>query len=590
MRSSLRDYLLNIGFCTVNVGFLLGTVSCDPIPATAIVIAVDSDEIVQASIRNLRIQVTRNGEARFEQTYNLPSGMPMPGTLTVYSHDGNTDGPLTISLSGFQTENDIRIQRVAQLSYVKEKTKLLRLPLVSACLDVECVEGTTCSEGFCIGQTVDVEKLPNLPEITDPTVNILPSLPRRLPIELCSPEPTALGKTDYVMEQPSSSGDGNFVVFASTHPSLVAGTSYQVKNIYLYDRAAQKVSMISEPLNGQEPNGDSDSPSISLDGRYISFASKASNLVPDDTNQHSDIFVVDRKAQLIERVSVSSSQVQGNNDSMEPQISSNGRFVVYASTASNLIINDSNSFKDIFVYDRQTQLVVLASVGTNGQNANGDSSLPKITANGEHVVFQSDASNLVDGDGNGQPDIFQRKLFTNQTLLISKTLGNGAFSGPSLTPAMDGSGNWVVFSAQNITIAGSEMLDPAQIYVRNVAGNQSSLVSHNAANQIGNGSSINPNIDATGHVIVFESEATNLIPTDNNGKSDIFATFRQTNLIARISVGATLNEADGPSHLPHVSANGGYVTFVSSATNLVSNDTNPGNDVFEAPTSALFSP
>ena len=157
---------------------------------------------------------------------------------------------------------------------------------------------------------------------------------------------------------------------------------------------------------GVEPDGDSSDPSISGDGRYVAFRSFATNLVPGDTNDRSDIFVHDLETGETTRVSVNSEGVQGNATSRDPSISGGGRFVSFSSSASNLVPGDTNGFNDIFVHDRQTGETVRVSVSSDGGESDAHTFESAISANGRVVAFFTAATNLVPGDTNGVTDVF----------------------------------------------------------------------------------------------------------------------------------------------------------------------------------------
>ena len=170
--------------------------------------------------------------------------------------------------------------------------------------------------------------------------------------------------------------------------------------------AARTIERVSVDDNGNEGNGDSFSSSITPGGRYLTFESLASNLVPDDTNEVQDIFVYDRTLDTIERVSVDNSGNEGNGESWYPRISSDGRYVAFNSFASNLVPGDTNGVCDIFVYVRTLDTNERVRVDNDGTEGNGNSDWASISPDGRYVAFASEASNLVPGDTNGVGDIF----------------------------------------------------------------------------------------------------------------------------------------------------------------------------------------
>jgi Tol biopolymer transport system component len=158
--------------------------------------------------------------------------------------------------------------------------------------------------------------------------------------------------------------------------------------------------------DGTEANEESFGATISANGRYVTYSSFASNLVPDDTNNAADIFVYDRKTNTTERINVASDGTEANDDSGGAEISANGRYVTYDSFASNLVPDDTNDTQDVFVYDRKTNTTERISVDSDGTEANGFSREPAISPNGRYVTYGSLASNLVPDDTNGALDIF----------------------------------------------------------------------------------------------------------------------------------------------------------------------------------------
>ena len=212
--------------------------------------------------------------------------------------------------------------------------------------------------------------------------------------------------------RPVISADDRYIAFYSNSATLVPGDPRPVQGLqdaFVYDRNTKTTERISVSDTGQLGNGDTggngNDPSISSDGRYISFESSASNLVPGDTNGNTDVFVYDRIMHTIERVSVTDAGNQGNNESEHPSISADGRYVAFASYASNLVPGDTNGISDVFVYDRSTHTVQLISVNDAGRQGNSFSEDPSIS-DGHYVTFTSNATNLVAGDDHGQRQIF----------------------------------------------------------------------------------------------------------------------------------------------------------------------------------------
>src|SRR5437773_163044 len=204
---------------------------------------------------------------------------------------------------------------------------------------------------------------------------------------------------------------------------------------------------VSADSAGTQGNDSSFSPSLSADGRSVTFASVASNLVPGDTNGVRDIFVRDLKTGQAVRGSVDSAGTQGNDSSFSPSLSADGQLVAFASVASNLVPGDTNGVRDTFVHDLTTRQTVRVSADSAGTQGNGSSFSPSLSADGQLVAFASDATNLVPGDTNGVKDIFVRDLMTGQTERMSVDSGGIEGNGDSFIPSLAASSRLAAFDA-----------------------------------------------------------------------------------------------------------------------------------------------
>jgi hypothetical protein len=208
--------------------------------------------------------------------------------------------------------------------------------------------------------------------------------------------------------RPSISFDGRYVTFISSASNLVPGDTNGQRDVFVHDRSNGVTTRVSLASDGSQANGGATSVSISGGGRYVTFASDASNLVADDKNGRDDVYVHDRETLFTTRVSVATGGTEGNGTSRNASISGEGRYVAFESYASNLVPDDTNLDADAFLHDRQTGDTRLLSVDTNGTQGNSSSQSPAISADGRHVAFASLASNLVSGDSNGSNDVFVR--------------------------------------------------------------------------------------------------------------------------------------------------------------------------------------
>jgi len=204
-----------------------------------------------------------------------------------------------------------------------------------------------------------------------------------------------------------SSADDRYVVFESAASNLVIGDSNGIRDLFVKELQSGVTQRVSTDSAGVQGNAGSDHAQFSADGRYVVFRSNASNLVADDSNKASDIFVKDLQSGAIQRVSTDSAGAQGNSYSFDPQFSADSRYVVFESWASNLVVGDSNDAADIFVKDLQSGAIQRVSTDAAGEQGNAGSSTAQFSADGRYVVFDSLASNLVADDSNGNYDIFR---------------------------------------------------------------------------------------------------------------------------------------------------------------------------------------
>lgn len=330
-----------------------------------------------------------------------------------------------------------------------------------------------------------------------------------------------------------------------------------------------RVSVNSE---GFEVDNDSWYSAISADGRYVAFVSASDNLVENDTNGMRDIFIHDQNSGSTERVSLGANGEEGNGDSLNPRISADGRFVVFESQANNLVGGDGNNARDIFVRDRQLGTTELISI-VNGQSANGDSRHPAISADGRYVTFYSLAANLAANDGNGVGDVFLYDRQNGTMTAVSLTTGGQTGNGESRNPAVSGDGQFVAFESVATDLVADDNNNSSDVFLFSLQSGVLQRVSINAANEEGNGHSYEPDLSAGGHFVVFQSQAENLGEGDSNEKSDIFVYSRNQDdqvLIERVNLSSADGggQANGDSGSPAISADGRFVTFSSFANNL----------------------
>ena len=337
---------------------------------------------------------------------------------------------------------------------------------------------------------------------------------------------------------------------------------------------------VSESTDGDQGNGTSGTAYISADGRYVAFHSPATTLVDGDTNGVTDVFVRDTLTGETTRVSVSSAGVQGNGNSQEPSISGDGRYVVFQSVATNLVSGDTNAKRDIFVHDRATGATEMVSIDGTGDEGNGVSGEPVLSFDGRFVAFHSESSDLVAFDTNAKSDIFVHDRSTGTTERVSVDSSEAQVNGDSFRVAISNDASIIVFDSFATNLVASDTNAKEDIFVRDRVAGTTVRASVDSSEAQVNGDSESPSVSGDGRYIVFDSAATNLVASDTNAKGDIFVRDTVAGTTERVSVDSSEAQSNNGSQLPSVSDDGRYVTFNSTATNLVASDTNAVRDVF----------
>jgi hypothetical protein len=332
--------------------------------------------------------------------------------------------------------------------------------------------------------------------------------------------------------------------------------------------------------NGAPANSDSYTPAISADGRYVAFSSVADNLVEGDTNGEADIFVHDRKMGETTRVSVASDGTQANSGAgAAASISADGHYVAFESTADNLVEGDTNGVQDVFVHDQVTGETTRVSVASDGTQANNWSaysfcmcyySLLSISAGGRYVTFNSIATNLVEGDADKGPKIFVHDRVSGETIKVPVPSDEPQEAEMSWGSSISADGRYVAF----------ESWYPFDVFLFDRVTGETTRVSVSSEGMQENPRSTGTSISADGRYVVFRSSVSNLVKGDTNGADDIFVHDSVTDEIQRVSVASDGRQTNSGSDNAAISADGRYVTFNSTATNLVEGDTNGVSDIF----------
>ncbi|HEY9403668.1 MAG TPA: Calx-beta domain-containing protein [Pyrinomonadaceae bacterium] len=399
---------------------------------------------------------------------------------------------------------------------------------------------------------------------------------------------------------PVVSANGRFVAFESVAFNLAANDSNGRADVFWRDLQTGTTTLVSVNLSGVGTgNGDSKRPTMSADGRYVTFESDASNLVANDNNSRADVFVRDMQTGITTLVSLSSAGGIGNQESLAPVINSGGQVVVFKSFASNLVPNDNNNTIDIFAHDLQTGITSLVSCNVactgTGNGPSFTASVPKnksprnlVSNDGRFVVFESYATDLVTtNDANGvKPDVFVRDRQAGTTALVSiNRFGTGSANAESNSPVISGNGRFVFFQSGATDLTVNDTGFGLDLFVRDLQTGITSLVSVTAtgigSDGSGNGSYL-PVVSEDGRYVAFQSNAKHLVANDSNSDTDIFRRDLQANTTTLVSV----NRAGGTSAgsvaiAPVMSADGRFVAFIGFNADLVAtSDANRVSDVF----------
>lgn len=356
--------------------------------------------------------------------------------------------------------------------------------------------------------------------------------------------------------------------------------------IVLQDMRTGRAEIISR-IEGVPGNGDSYDPSISDDGRYVVFTSEASDLVPGDTNGVADVFLYDRWAGSIKRVSVPSYGGQGDNDSHTGRISGDGSTIAFTSRATNLLPSvQTGGKRHVYSYKVSTKALALVSASASGVPADSHSFHPAISSNGKFIAFESTASNLAGLSGVDRSHIYWRDMGTSDVVLVSQKWVGGSPASPitpgnrdSYAPSISANGSRVVYStaATNI-LNGVDDNNWDDIYGWDKTFMTTHWISRLPGGSSPTGNARTPTISSNGETVYFLSNVTNFKPNPDMNTYLYRAIWGDNSKLQRIDERIGGGPADGGSSHPRALDHG--VVFRSDATNIIAGDTNDNSDVF----------
>jgi probable HAF family extracellular repeat protein len=381
----------------------------------------------------------------------------------------------------------------------------------------------------------------------------------------------------------SCSADGTIIVGHGTNPDGKQ-EAFLARLAEACNDGTTRASLGS-PGDLQASNGSANG-SISQNGQFVAFESTATNLVDNDTNNRKDIFVRNRSANWTTRVSLTHAGFQANNDSWDARINAkDGRYVVFVSSASNLVPGDTNGKPDIFRRDRVNNTTALVSIGLDLQPGNGASGAPQISADGRFIAFQSTARNLTQDENTpfAFNHIFIRDMVSGVTEMVSRNSSGTFANAGSSTPTLSNDGRYIAFASDANNLSLPEVVDTnltRDIFIRDRFLGKTARASVSSAGGQSNGLSSLPRLSGDGRTVAFTSSATNLIAGDANARDDVFIHDRINRSTLRASMGPNQLAPNAHCFAAAISSNGRFILFNSGSNNLVPHDTNGVSDAF----------
>ena len=369
----------------------------------------------------------------------------------------------------------------------------------------------------------------------------------------------------------SLSADGRFVTFMSEASNLVPEDSNERSDVFLYNRVTDRISRVSESLSGGGGLAESTSPSISRDRSRLVFHSRSSNTIDDTTEIRNDIYLRDYANDTLKKVTVvpeSSGVVEANRGSQLPRLSGNGKWIIFQSVATNLGPEDDNGAWDLYLYDIDNQLFEIISQSSTGELGNGDSTNGHITFDGRYIVFNSFATNLVLDDENVYEDVYLIDREENHIELISKSFDGATANGPSIANGISDDGRFILFSSYASNIAQDDMNGELDLFLYDHSTDETVPInteSQIATGAVGSGSgSISPD----GEWITFSTIANALNSEYSSEFSNVVVYHIETGEISVISLTNLDKQANGSSFSGEFSADGRYMAFLTRSSDL----------------------
>ena len=387
-----------------------------------------------------------------------------------------------------------------------------------------------------------------------------------------------------VIQAGSLSANGRYVVFSSMATNLVAGVSGL--QVYRHDRATGLIALVSVSKTGTHSTAGGFAASVSADGRFVAFASAGSDFVNGDTNNAVDIFLRDMVEGTTAMVSATQSGAPAdlgavaNSVAGKREISDDGRFVAFASSATNLVLTPNNGKAQVYVKDMLTGVVTRASVDATNAAGNDTSSAPALSGNGRVVAFLSQAANFSSLSTSHTTQLFARDLEAGTTTLESVTTAGAPVLQQAVSAAaLSFDGRFLAFESRAQLDGRDKDVGTLDVFLRDRALHTTVLASLSSLAVTG-AESRGPSISADGRWVGFQSLDDKLVTGDVNGMQDVFVYDRTTEAVTLVSQNDAGQQANSASSGASVSSDGRFVVIMSAASNLVTSPTSSGQQLY----------
>lgn len=384
------------------------------------------------------------------------------------------------------------------------------------------------------------------------------------------------------------SRDGTTVVFQSAASNLVGTELGGKANLFAHDLATRETSLVSLTAENKPGVASSESPSVSADGNLVLFYSSSNFVGSGELIGQSHLYLKNRSTNEVTLVTQNTAGTPADNGAADPELSADGRFAIFRSSSTNLVPDDDNAAADVYLRDLVNSTTTCVSRRTDGSISPYGASRPRISGDSSTLLFYSQGTSYVTGDSNNKADAFLTNLEGNNTRRISLTENGTQISGGSSSSALSSDARFVTFISREAGVVSTPTIPAGidQLYLRDTMLGTTVLVSQSNSGEPSNtNTTIISEVSPDGRYVIFVNTGSNLVEGDTNGSQDLFLRDIQAGTTTRLSVAHDGGESNGHVWLSPggVSWSTGRVVVMSSATNLIADDTEGEWDAFLLP-------